>query len=91
MYCNNVKKGKHCITYTLQLNFTKLNLNRSSSVRRIILGGQNSPMFWLSHSLHECALPRSETGIRGSDDSLWHGSKWGRRFDRIPVHVITRD
>ena len=35
MYCNNVKKGKHCITYTLQLNLTKLNLVRSSSVRRI--------------------------------------------------------
>ena len=35
MYCNNVKKGKHCITYTLQLNLTKLNLDRSSSVRRI--------------------------------------------------------
>ena len=35
MYCNKVKKGKHCITYTLQLNFTKLNLELSSSVRRI--------------------------------------------------------
>ena len=35
MCCNNVKKGKHCITYTLQLNLTKLNLDRSSSVRRI--------------------------------------------------------
>ena len=35
MYCNKVKKGKHCITYTLQLNLTKLNLDRSSSVRRI--------------------------------------------------------
>ena len=35
MYCNNVKKGKHCITYTLQLNLTKLNLGRNSSVRRI--------------------------------------------------------
>ena len=34
MYCNKVKKGKHCITYTLQLNLTKLNLDRSSSVRR---------------------------------------------------------
>ena len=56
-----------------------------------ILGGQNSPMFWLFHSLHECALPRSETGIRGSDDSLWHDSKWGRQFDQIPAHIITRD
>ena len=35
MYCNKVKKGKHCITYTLQLNLTKLNLECSSSVRRI--------------------------------------------------------
>ena len=35
MYCNNIKKGKHCITYTLQLNLTKLNLDRSLSVRRI--------------------------------------------------------
>ena len=35
MYCNKVKKGNHCITYTLQLNLTKLNLDRSSSVRRI--------------------------------------------------------
>ena len=34
MYCNKVKKAKHCITYTLQLNLTKLNLDRSSSVRR---------------------------------------------------------
>ena len=36
MYCSNVKKGKHCITYTLQLNLTKLNLDRGSSVRRIL-------------------------------------------------------
>ena len=35
MYCIKVKKGKHCITYTLQLNLTKLNLDCSSSVRRI--------------------------------------------------------
>ena len=35
MYCNKVKKGKHCITYKLQLNLTKLNLDCSSSVRRI--------------------------------------------------------
>ena len=35
MYCNKVKKGKYCITYTLQLNLTKLNLDCSSSVRRI--------------------------------------------------------
>ena len=35
MYCNKVKKGKHYITYTLQLNLTKLNLDRSSSLRRI--------------------------------------------------------
>ena len=35
MYCNKVKKGKHCITYTLQLNLTKLNLDCSSYVRRI--------------------------------------------------------
>ena len=36
MYCNKVKKGKHCITYTPQLNITKLNLDRSSSVRRTL-------------------------------------------------------
>ena len=47
-------------------------------------------MFWLFHSLHECALPRSETWVRGSDGSLWHGSKWGRRFDRIPVTSLRR-
>ena len=35
MYCNKVKKGKHCITYLLQLNLTKLNLELSSSARRI--------------------------------------------------------
>ena len=35
MCCNKVKQGKHCITYTLLLNLTKLNLDRSSSVRRI--------------------------------------------------------
>ena len=35
MYCNKVKKGKQCITHMLQLNLTKLNLDRSSSVRRI--------------------------------------------------------
>ena len=35
MYCNKVKKGKHCITYTLQLNLKKLNLDGSSSVSRI--------------------------------------------------------
>ena len=36
MYCNKVKKGKHCITYTLQLNLTKLNLDCSSSVKRTL-------------------------------------------------------
>ena len=35
MYCNYIKKGKHCITYALQLKLTKLNLDCSSSVRRI--------------------------------------------------------
>ena len=35
MYCNKVKKGKHCINYTLQLNLTKLHLDCSLSVRRI--------------------------------------------------------
>ena len=35
MYCNKVKKGKHCVTYMLQLNLTKLNLDRSLSVRWI--------------------------------------------------------
>ena len=35
MYCNTVKKGKHYITYMLQLNFTKLNLDRSLIVMRL--------------------------------------------------------
>ena len=35
MYCNKVKKGKHCITYMPQFNLKKLNLDHSSSVRRI--------------------------------------------------------
>ena len=35
MYCNKVKNGKHCITYTLLLNLTKLKLGCNSSVRRI--------------------------------------------------------
>ena len=35
MYCNNIKKGKYCITYTLQLNLTKSNLDRSLSAWRI--------------------------------------------------------
>ena len=35
MYCKKVKKGKYCITYALQLNLTKLNLDRSLSARRI--------------------------------------------------------
>ena len=92
MYCNKVKKGKHCITYTLQLNLEKLNLDCSSSVRRIF---QSSVVKTLAcsmfHSLHKRALPRSETGIRGSDDSLWHASKWGHRFDQIPARVTTWD
>ena len=36
MYCNKVKYGKHCSTYTPQSNLSKLNLDRSSSVRRIL-------------------------------------------------------
>ena len=91
MYCNNVKKGKHCITYMLQLNLTKLNLDRKSSVRRIFQSLVVKTLTCLAvSSLHSCARPRSETGIRGSDDSLWHGSKWGCQFNQIPVHVITR-
>ena len=35
MYWINVKKGKHCMTYTLQLNLANFSLDRSSSVRRI--------------------------------------------------------
>ena len=35
MYCNEVKKRKHCITCTLQFNLTKLNLDHSCSVSRI--------------------------------------------------------
>ena len=88
MYCNKVKKGKHWITYMLQLNLTKLNLDRSSSVRRIF---QFPVVKTLPCSGCFTALPHSETGIHGSDDSLWHGSEFGQRFDRISAHVITRD
>ena len=35
MYCNKVKKGKHYVTYTIQLNLAKLNLDRSLTLRRI--------------------------------------------------------
>ena len=35
MYCNKVTKGKHCITYMLQLNLTKLNVDHSLPVGRI--------------------------------------------------------
>ena len=35
MSCIKVKKGKHFITYMLQLNLIKLNLDLSSSARRI--------------------------------------------------------
>ena len=72
----------------LQLNLTKLNLDRSSSVRRIF---QSPVVKTLPCSGCFTALTCSETGIHGSDDSLWHDSKWGQRFDRIPAHVITRD
>ena len=53
MYCNKVKKGKHCIAYMLQLNLAKLKLDHSLSVRLAV---------WLFHSFHECALPCSELG-----------------------------
>ena len=48
------------------------------------LGGQNSPMFWLFHSLHECALSRRETEIRGSAQSTHSTPRppsyiWGRQ------------
>ena len=92
MYCSKVKKGKPCIAYLLQLNLTKLNLDRSLSVRRIFQSlVVKTLMFWLFHSLHECALPRSKTGICGLDDSLWDGSKWGHQCNQIPAHVITWD
>ena len=51
MYHNKVKNGKHCNNYTLQLNLTKLNLDVCKEDIPI-LGGQNSLMFWLFHSLH---------------------------------------
>ena len=64
MYCNKAKKGKHCITYTLQLiESYKIKLDRSSSERRIFQSSVvNSAMFWLFRRLHECAFPRSELG-----------------------------
>ena len=36
--------GKHCITYTLQLNLPKLNLGRSSSVWRIFQSSVVKPL-----------------------------------------------
>ena len=44
MYCNKVKKGKHCVTYVLQLNLTKLNLECSSSVKRTFQSCFTAPM-----------------------------------------------
>ena len=86
MYCNKVKKGKRCITYTLQLNLTRLNLDCSSSVRRIFQPCvvKTLPL------LHSAHFPVFTTGarIRGSDDSPWHGSKNGVADS---AHVITWD
>ena len=44
MYCNNIQKGRHCITYTLQLYLTKLNLDRSSFVSRIFQSSVVKPL-----------------------------------------------
>ena len=83
MYRKKVKKGKHCITYTLQLNLTKLNLFQSSVVKTLPCYGCFIPCM----SAH---FP-VEKRIRRSDDSLWHGLKWCRQFDRVPGHFITCD
>ena len=62
--CNKVKKGMHCITYTLQFESYKIKVGPQFVYKEDIpiLGGQNSSMFWLLHSFHECTLPRSELG-----------------------------
>ena len=71
-----VKKGKYCITFMLQLNLTKLNLDRSSSLRRVL---QSSVVktFPCSGCFTACMSARFPTvnGLHGLDDLLWHGSK----------------
>ena len=56
-----------------------------------ILGGQNSSMFWMFHSLHTCALPRSELGYADRVTHCGMVPNGVVGFDRIPAHVITRD
>ena len=83
MYCNKVKKGTYYIIYALQLNLTKLNMDQSFFVRRIFKSSVVKTLL-CSGCFTACIstpLPRSETGIRRSDDSLWYGSKWGCQFD----------
>ena len=88
MYCKKVKKGNHCITYTLRLNLTKFNLDRSSSVRRIFqsLEVKTLPC---SGCFTDCMGAHFPIVKLGNMDQmthcLWHGSKWGCRFDQIPV------
>ena len=69
---NKVKKGKHCIAYTLQLDLTKLNLDLSSSAKRIFqsLVVKTLPCSGCFTTCMSAHRPRSETGIRGLDDSL---------------------
>ena len=77
MYCNKVKKGKYSITYTQQLNLTKLNLNRSSSVRSIFqsLVVKTLPYSGCLTACMSAHFPVVKLGY--ANDSLWHGSKWG--------------
>ena len=70
-----LKKGKHCITYMLQLNLTKLKLDHSLSVTRIfqslvVKALPCSVCFTTCMSVHFLVV---KLGC-GSDDSLWHGS-----------------
>ena len=94
MYWNNVKNGKHCITYyMLQLILTEINLDHSSSVRRIFqsLVVKTLPCSGCFTACMSAHFPIVKLGYTESDDSLWYGSKWVCRFDQIPVHIIMRD
>ena len=76
MYCNKVKRESIALLYATTESY-KIKLETQFACKEDIpiLSGENSPMSWLFYSLHKYALPHSETGICGSDDSLWHGSK----------------
>ena len=89
MYCNKVKKGKRCITYTLQFNLTKLNLDHSSSVRRIF---QFSVVKTLPYSGCFTACMSGHFPIVML--IRWLTVRWfqmGLPIDWIPAHIIMWD